>query len=74
MNNQNISKDLIIGKLVSMNKEIKINFYYTPRQLTENALIFDSQQMTQWWQEGYEFAKAKNPVSFCHIPTITNEN
>lgn len=74
MNNQNISKDLIIGKLVGMNKQVKINFYYTPRQLTENALIFDSEQMTQWWQEGYEFAKAKNPVSFCHIPTMINEN
>jgi hypothetical protein len=24
--------------------------------------------MTKWWQEGYEFAKSKNPVRYCHIP------
>ena len=72
MNHQNISKDLIIGKLVGLNKKVNINFYYTPRQLTENPLIFDTEQMTQWWQEGYDFAKEKNPVSFCNIPTTIN--
>ena len=70
MNNQNTSKDLIIGKLVGLNQKVNINFYYTPRQLTENPLIFDTEQMTQWWQEGYDFAKTKNPVSFCHIPYL----
>ena len=74
MNTQNISKDLIIGKLVGLNKKVNINFYYTPRQLTDNPLIFDTQQMTQWWQEGYEFAKEKNPVSFCNIPSTVSKN
>jgi NTE family protein len=68
MNNQNYSKDIVIGKLVGMGKKVNINFYFTPRHLTENPLIFDSEQMTQWWKEGYEFAKSKKPVSFCTIP------
>lgn len=69
MNNQNYIKDIVIGKLVSMDKKININFYFTPRQLTDNPLHFDTEQMTQWWKEGYEYAKLKMPISFCHIPS-----
>lgn len=68
MNHQNSSKDIIIGKLIGLNQKIDINFYYTPRQLTDNPLIFDPEEMTQWWNEGFEFAKSKNPLSFCHLP------
>lgn len=68
MSNQSSSKDIVIGKLMGMNKEISINFYHTPRNLTDNPLIFDSEQMKAWWTEGYEFAKSKNPISFCNIP------
>ncbi len=69
LNHQNSTKDIIIGKLIGMNKQININFYFTPTQLTENPLIFDPIVMTQWWEEGYEFAKSKSPVSYCHIPS-----
>ncbi|MFT5886088.1 MAG: NTE family protein [Arcticibacterium sp.] len=68
MNNQSNSKDIIIGKLVGLNRKVNINFYYTPSQLTTNPLVFDPEQMTQWWKEGYEFAKAMNPENYCHVP------
>lgn len=68
MNSQNYTKDIMIGKLVGLNKKVNINFYFTPRQLTDNPLIFNTEQMTKWWQEGYEFAQSKMPISFCHIP------
>ncbi|CAH8282205.1 putative patatin/cPLA2 family phospholipase [Mariniflexile fucanivorans] len=68
MNHQNSTKDIIIGKLIGLNRKVNINFYYTPYQLTENPLIFDAEEMTQWWKDGYAFAKSKNPVSFCLIP------
>lgn len=42
MNYQNSSKDIIIGKLIGLNKKVNINFYYTPTQLTDNPLIFDT--------------------------------
>ncbi|CAH8281881.1 putative patatin/cPLA2 family phospholipase [Mariniflexile fucanivorans] len=70
MNHQNSTKDIIIGKLIGLNRKVNINFYYTPYQLTDNPLIFDAEQMTQWWNDGFEFAKSRNPVSFCHIPNI----
>jgi len=70
MNHQNSNKDIIIGKLVGLNKKVNINFYYTPTQLTDNPLFFNPEQMKQWWKDGYEFAKSKNPVSYCHIPNL----
>lgn len=72
MNHQNNDKDIIIGKLIGLNKKVNINFYYAPNHLTENPLIFDPKQMKQWWKDGYEFAKAKNPVSYCHIPNLNH--
>lgn len=68
MNNQNYTKDILLGKLVSSNHCVNINFYFTPRHLTDNPLLFDKDQMAAWWQEGYEFAKSKKPVNFCQIP------
>ncbi|WPR71424.1 patatin-like phospholipase family protein [Flavobacterium sp. NG2] len=68
MKNTNNSKDIIIGKLIGLNQNIKINFYFTPEQLTDNPLIFDPAEMTKWWNDGYEYAKSRQPDSFCHIP------
>lgn len=67
LKNTNNAKDIIIGKLIGLNKNVKINFYYTPNQLTENPLIFDKKQMTQWWKDGYKYAKSLKPESYCHI-------
>jgi predicted patatin/cPLA2 family phospholipase len=64
MNSQNYTKDILLGKLVSSNHRVNINFYFTPRHLTDNPLVFDTEQMTKWWQEGYDFAKSKKPVNF----------
>ena len=60
-----LSKDDVqIGKLKAKDKDILINFYYTPRKLTNNSLIFDKEIMTGWWDEGYECAKKKNFKSY----------
>lgn len=61
-------KDVMIGKLMGLNRRIDIRIYYTPRQLTDNALIFDPNLMKQWWQEGYEYARNHEPVCYCHQP------
>ena len=68
MNVQNSAKDIAIGKLVGLNRKIDINYYYTPYHLTDNPLLFDPEQMKQWWNEGYEFAKSRKPVNFCLVP------
>lgn len=63
-NAQLSAKDRMIGELKSKRQDHKvdINMYFTPRKLIENPLIFDPELMTQWWQEGYDFAKDNEPV------------
>ncbi|NNC50594.1 MAG: patatin-like phospholipase family protein [Flaviramulus sp.] len=54
------SQNIKIGKFVASNNNAIINFYYAPTVLTTNSLIFDKEKMTNWWQDGYNFAKFKN--------------
>ena len=37
--------DIAIGKLMASNKNVKLNLYYTPTKLTNNALIFNKEVM-----------------------------
>jgi NTE family protein len=54
--------NITIGKLSAKNKDANLNLYYTPTQLTNNALIFDNEKMKIWWSEGYEYAKNKSEI------------
>ena len=60
--NQVEKHDITIGKLAANNKEIELNLYYTPTQLTDNALIFNKEKMKLWWQQGYDYAKNKSDL------------
>lgn len=55
-------QNITIGKLAAKNKNVKLNLYYTPTQLTDNALIFDKDKMKIWWQQGYDYAKNKSEL------------
>jgi len=59
------TSDVMIGQLLNIRQPgIKINFYYTPRLLTNNSLVFNTKQMTDWWIEGYEtIVKDSLPVN-----------
>jgi predicted patatin/cPLA2 family phospholipase len=52
--------DITIGKLAAKNKNVKLNIYYTPTNLTENSLIFNRERMIKWWEEGFNYAKTKS--------------
>lgn len=52
-------QNIRIGKFVATNKETLLNFYFTPTVLTTNSLIFDKKKMTQWWNNGFEYAKTR---------------
>lgn len=54
--------DITIGKLAANNKNVKLNLFYTPTQLTNNALIFNKKNMKKWWHLGYEYAKNKSDI------------
>lgn len=51
--------DLIVGKLAALNNSVKLNTYFTPVQLTENSLYFNKKLMSDWWQQGFNYAKEK---------------
>lgn len=53
-------QNIKIGKFAAANKDVILNFYYTPTVLTTNSLIFDEEKMKTWWESGYEFAKHRN--------------
>jgi predicted patatin/cPLA2 family phospholipase len=48
-----------IGKLVANDYKAQLRIFYTPRVLTSNSLIFDQEQMQEWWEEGFAFAQEK---------------
>jgi predicted patatin/cPLA2 family phospholipase len=52
--------DILIGHLQSIyNQNVHIRFFFTPRLLTEHSFYFDPEQMSSWWDEGYEYAVTK---------------
>lgn len=54
--------DIAIGKLMANNKNVKLNLYYTPTKLTNNALIFNKEVMKTWWEQGFEYAQNKSEI------------
>ncbi len=54
--------NITIGKLAAKNKDVNLNFYYTPTQLTNNALIFNKEKMNEWWEKGYQYSKNKSEL------------
>ena len=50
--------DVLIGHLESIyNKNVKVNFIFTPRNLTNYSFYFSPKKMKAWWQEGLEYAR-----------------
>ncbi|NAS30837.1 patatin-like phospholipase family protein [Flavobacteriaceae bacterium R38] len=56
-------QNIQIGKLAAQNKNVKLNLYHTPTTLTKNSLVFNKKLMSQWWDQGYQYAKKKNSKS-----------
>jgi NTE family protein len=52
--------DILLGNLSATYNDVKLNIYYTPIDLTHNALIFNKVKMKEWWKKGYAYAQKKN--------------
>jgi len=52
--------DLLLGILSASDNNVKLNIYYTPVELTHNALIFNKTKMKEWWKKGFDFAQNKS--------------
>ena len=62
MINQIAVDNIGIANCECRDKRIKINYYYIPNEITSNSLIFDPDQMSKWWKDGFEYAALDNPV------------
>lgn len=63
--------DISEGVLAARHNNVKLNLYYTPTRLTENSLVFNKKLMTEWWLQGFKYAKDKhremqNPATTTH--------
>lgn len=63
MMNEMSRDEMIIGRLNSDKRDVKLNFYYTPFNLTDNVINFNKEEMTNWWEIGYEYARSRTPKS-----------
>jgi predicted patatin/cPLA2 family phospholipase len=63
--NQGSLDDITIGQLEAINKSVDIHFYFTPRILSEQVFVFDPEQMTNWWSEGYVKGENSTPKIHC---------
>jgi NTE family protein len=61
--------DLKVGELIAREREVTVNVYYTPRKLTNNSLVFNKEEMLEWWEEGYLYAKGCEKPSCSYILT-----
>ena len=52
-----MERDIDNAKNMAKEKDVTLNIYYMPRNLTDNPMYFDKEQMTGWWDEGYEYMK-----------------
>mgnify|MGYP003633715428 CR=1 FL=1 len=66
--NHSFHKDLMLGQLKSLTRNVDVNMYYTPELLTEYPLVFDPKTMKNWWRMGFEYAKNNEPECYCHRP------
>lgn len=52
--------NILLGTMAATHNNVKLNLYYTPIQLTDNALIFNKEKMAQWWEQGFQYAMKKS--------------
>lgn len=43
-------------------KGVSVNLWYLPRGLSKNSMIFNKEQMNEWWNEGFETAFDTNRI------------
>lgn len=58
-----LSDVMIATLLADLKKDVQLNFYYTPTELSRNALTFDKEEMLKWWESGRNEFKTKKAKS-----------
>ncbi|WP_224482723.1 patatin-like phospholipase family protein [Robertkochia aurantiaca] len=53
------SHDIVEGRLAAINKDVRLNTFFTPTRLTENSLYFNKKLMRSWWKQGIGYAEER---------------
>ena len=52
-----IEFEYFLKKIQKLNEDgAKVTVYWLPRKLSANSMVFNKEEMTAWWEEGYETA------------------
>jgi len=58
-------------KIRSLNQEgTKVTIYWLPRKLSSSSIVFDEEEMSNWWDEGYNTAFDSNRVEVFEPSTM----
>ncbi len=57
MQHQLSRDDINVSLADARHSGTKIRLIHTPEELTDNSVIFDQNQMSQWWRMGYDHAR-----------------
>jgi len=53
MTDRIMKENIKLGELTAKTNDATVSYFYTPKVLTTNSLIFNKQKMNKWWNEGF---------------------
>ena len=56
MTDRIMNENIKLGELSARTNGATVRYFYTPKVLTTNSLIFNKEKMNRWWNDGFEFA------------------
>ena len=56
MTDRIMNENIKLGELSARTNGATVRYFYTPKVLTTNSLIFNKEKMTKWWNEGFQNA------------------
>ncbi len=59
MTDRIMNENIKLGELSARTNGATVRYFYTPKVLTTNSLIFNKEKMTKWWNEGFQNAHAE---------------
>ena len=56
MTDRIMKENIKLGELSAITNDATVRYFYTPRVLTTNSLVFNKLKMNKWWEEGFNYA------------------
>ena len=59
MTDRIMKENIKLGELTSKTNNATVRYFFTPKVLTTNSLVFNKIKMNKWWEEGFQYAHKK---------------